>query len=62
VRKKGKASFEVPDSNIVGCVPVSTGKGDFLQGNIAYNFRSEHRRNNGFLLTKIGNLCCFITF
>jgi len=26
VRKKGKARFEVPDTNVVGCGTVSTGK------------------------------------
>jgi hypothetical protein len=26
VRKKGKSRFEVPDSNLVGCGTVSTGK------------------------------------
>jgi hypothetical protein len=41
VRKKGKASFEVPDSSLVGCVIVSTSKIDFPQENIFYNFRIE---------------------
>jgi hypothetical protein len=42
VRKKKKSSFEVPDSNLVGCGTVSTGKNDFPQGNnIVYIFRFE---------------------
>jgi hypothetical protein len=42
VRKKQKASFEVPDSSVVGCGTVSTGKSDFRQeNNIAYIFSIE---------------------
>jgi hypothetical protein len=34
-------------------------KGDCWQGNIGYKFRIEQWEKNGFLFTKIGNLCLF---
>jgi len=57
VRKKLKASSEVPDTIIVECDTVSTGKKDFPEGNILYIFGTEHWKDNGITFTKIGKLC-----
>jgi len=57
VRKEGKARFEVPDSSLVGCGTVSTGKSDIPQGNIAYICRIEQLKSNGLYFTKIGKSC-----
>jgi len=57
LRERRKASFEVPDSGLVGCGIVSTGKGDCLLWNIAYIFRIEQWKNNGILFEKCGVLC-----
>jgi hypothetical protein len=57
VRKKGKESFVVPDSNLVGCGTVSTGKRCLTKENIGYIFRIVQWKNNGILFTKMGHLC-----
>jgi hypothetical protein len=54
--KVEKESVEAPDSSLVGCGTLSTGKGDFPQGISAYNFRIDEWENNGILFTKIGEL------
>jgi hypothetical protein len=57
VRKKRKASSEVPDSSLVEFGRVSTGKRDFPEWNILYILRIEQWKNNGNSFTKIGKLC-----
>ena len=43
MRKERNVSFKVPDSNVLRCGTLSTGKSDFPQeNNIAYIFRVEH--------------------
>jgi hypothetical protein len=53
VRKKRKASFEVPVSCLVGCDTDSTGKVTFITG---ISFRIEQLKNNGLLFKKIVKL------
>jgi hypothetical protein len=57
VRKKRKASFGDPYSNLVLCGTVSTGKGDIRQENFASICSVEQLKNNGFSFTQIGNIC-----
>jgi hypothetical protein len=57
VRKKRKASSEVPYSIIVECDTVSTGKRDFPEENIPYIFGIEEWKKNGIPFTKIGKVC-----
>jgi len=55
--EEATGSSEVPDSILVECGTVSTGKRDFPEGNILYVLRSVKWKRNGNSFTKIGKFC-----